>query len=55
MVGDTAVISFAYEMLYERYRARSRATGRDLWVLVETGGEWLAIWRAMLDLAEQPA
>jgi uncharacterized protein (TIGR02246 family) len=55
VVGDTAVVSFTYEMVYERSGERSRATGRDLWVLVQIGGEWLAIWRTMLDLAEQPA
>jgi uncharacterized protein (TIGR02246 family) len=55
VVGDTAVVSFAYEMVYERSGQRSRATGRDLWVFIQQGGEWLAIWRTMLDLAEQPA
>jgi len=42
-------------MVYERSGERSRATGRDLWVFVRQGGEWVAIWRTMLDLAEQPA
>jgi uncharacterized protein (TIGR02246 family) len=55
VVGDTAVASFAYEMVYERSGQRSRATGRDLWVFVRQGDEWVAIWRTMLDLAEQPA
>jgi len=55
VVGDAAVASFAYEMVYERSGKRSRATGRDLWVFVRQGGEWVAIWRTMLDLAEQPA
>jgi uncharacterized protein (TIGR02246 family) len=55
VVGDTAVVSFAYEMAYERSGQRSRATGRDLWVFVREGGGWIAIWRTMLDLAEQPA
>ena len=45
----------AYEMLYERSGKRSRATGRDLWVFVRQGGEWIAAWRTMLDLTEQPA
>ncbi len=55
VVGDTAVASFTYEMVYERSATRSRATGRDLWVFVRQDGEWVAIWRTMLDLAEQPA
>jgi len=55
VIGDTAVASFTYEMVYERSGKRSRATGRDLWVFTRQGGEWVAIWRTMLDLAEQPA
>jgi Domain of unknown function (DUF4440) len=55
VVGHTAVVSFTYEMVYERSGNRSRATGRDLWVFVRQGDEWVAIWRTMLDLAEQPA
>jgi len=55
VIGDAAVASFVYEMVYERTGARSRAKGRDLWVFARQGDEWLAIWRTMLDLAEQPA
>jgi ketosteroid isomerase-like protein len=55
VVGETGVVSFRYEMLYERSSERYRATGRDLWVFEKTGGTWLAVWRAMLDLAESPA
>jgi uncharacterized protein (TIGR02246 family) len=55
VVGDTAVVSFTFEMVYERAGQRSRGTGRDLWVFVRQVGEWVAIWRTMLDLAEQPA
>jgi hypothetical protein len=55
VIGDTAVASFAYEMVYERNGKRSRATGRDLWVFARQKGSWLAVWRTMLDLAEQPA
>ncbi len=55
VIGDTAVVSFTYEMVYESSEKRSCATGRDLWVFVRQGGEWIAVWRTMLDLAEQPA
>jgi uncharacterized protein (TIGR02246 family) len=55
VVGDTAVVSYAYEMVYERSGQRNRATGRDLWVFDRQEGVWLAVWRTMLDLAEQPA
>jgi hypothetical protein len=55
VVGDTAVVSFRYEMLYERSAKRYRATGRDLWVFARHGETWLAVWRAMLDSNENPA
>jgi len=55
VIGDTAVVSFTYEMLYERSGTRSRATGRDFWVFNRQEGEWIAVWRTMFDLAEQPA
>jgi ketosteroid isomerase-like protein len=51
-VGQTGVVSFRYQMLYERSGQRYRATGRDLWVFEKTGERWLAVWRAMLDLNE---
>jgi uncharacterized protein (TIGR02246 family) len=55
VAGDAAVATFRYEMVYERAGAKYRATGRDLWVFVRQGGEWLAMWRAMLDAQEAPA
>jgi uncharacterized protein (TIGR02246 family) len=55
VIGDTAVAAVAFDMVYERSGARYRATGRDLWVFGRQGGEWLAVWRTMLDVAEQPA
>jgi hypothetical protein len=55
VVGDTAVVSFDYQMVYARSGERYRATDRDLWVFARHGGEWLAVWRTMLNLQEQPA
>jgi ketosteroid isomerase-like protein len=55
VVGDTAIAGFRYEMTYERDGQRSRATGRDLWVFAREGGQWLAVWRTIFDMAEQPA
>jgi uncharacterized protein (TIGR02246 family) len=55
VVGDAAVATYTYEMVYERDGARYRATGRDLWVFTRQAGNWLACWRTMLDFAEQPA
>ena len=55
VIGDTAVITFQYTMSYQRSGGRYRATGRDLWVFRDRDGNWIAIWRAMLELDEQPA
>jgi hypothetical protein len=52
--ADTAIVSFAFKMVYERLGARYRSTGRDFWVFSHRGDDWLAVWRTMFDLAEQP-
>jgi uncharacterized protein (TIGR02246 family) len=51
--GDVGVVSFVYEMVYERAGTHYRAIGRDLWVFSRQGDIWLAVWRAMVDVAEQ--
>jgi ketosteroid isomerase-like protein len=55
VAGATAVVSFRYEMVYERSGERYRATGRDLWVFEDQAGVWIAVWRTMLELEETPA
>jgi ketosteroid isomerase-like protein len=55
VVGDVAVATFRYDMIYERAGKRSRSTGRDLWVLQAQAGNWIAVWRAMLEMEEQAA
>lgn len=55
IAGETAVVTFRYEMVYERSGERYRAQGRDLWVFHAQGDEWVAVWRTMLDVEEQPA
>jgi hypothetical protein len=55
VVGDAAVVSFRYEMVYERSGERYRATGRDLWVFQNEAGAWIAVWRTMLDMEENAA
>jgi uncharacterized protein (TIGR02246 family) len=54
VVGNTAIVSFQFEMIYERGGSRYRSTGRDLWVFEDRANRWLAVWRTMLDLAEEP-
>jgi len=55
LAGETAVVNFGYEMLYERSAEQYRVTGRDLWVFQKHGAAWLAVWRTMLDLNETAA
>jgi ketosteroid isomerase-like protein len=55
VTGDTAVATYTFEMVYERSGGRYRSTGRDFWIFARQGDAWLAVWRTMLDLAEQPA
>jgi hypothetical protein len=54
-VGCSAVVSYGYEMTYERDGGCYRATGRDLWVFCREHGEWLATWRTMVGVDEKPA
>jgi ketosteroid isomerase-like protein len=54
-VGDTAVASFQFDMVYEREGSRYHCTGRDFWVFTRSAGQWLACWRTMLDMQEEPA
>jgi hypothetical protein len=55
VAGKTAVASFQYEMVYERSGELYRSTGRDLWVFQCQGDTWIAVWRTMLDIREEPA
>ena len=54
VAGSAAVVTFRYEMLYERDSTQFRSTGRDLWVFQSQGAAWIAVWRTMLDLEENP-
>jgi uncharacterized protein (TIGR02246 family) len=53
VVGDQAIATYAYGITYRRGGRRWRATGRDLWILARRNGPWQAVWRTMLDLAEE--
>jgi ketosteroid isomerase-like protein len=52
--GATAVASYAFEMTYERNGDKYLSKGRDLWVFTQRQDEWVAVWRTMLDLTEEP-
>lgn len=53
VIGNVAVATYQFAMLYERAAYRERSTGRDVWVFERSGGKWIAVWRTMLDLHEE--
>lgn len=52
VIGDVAIASFRFFMVYERATYRERSTGRDMWVFERSGTRWRAVWRTMTDLQE---
>jgi ketosteroid isomerase-like protein len=55
VIADTAVVTFGYKMLYERSGQRYRSTGQDFWIFRKREDCWLAVWRTMLGIVEEPA
>jgi hypothetical protein len=55
VIGETAIASFTFEMIYERGGGKYLCKGRDLWIFSKVAGEWKAVWRTMLDVTEGPA
>lgn len=54
VVGDTGVVSFAFDMVYAREGEAWRSTGRDLWVFRRAPDGWRAVWRVLLEREEEP-
>jgi hypothetical protein len=54
VLDGSGVASYSFEMVYEREGVPYRCKGRDLWVFTRRDGDWLAVWRTMLDVTEQP-
>ena len=52
VIGDCTVVSFQFEMLYERAKYRERSKGRDLWIFQYISDKWVAVWRTMMELEE---
>jgi len=53
VIEDCAIATFRFKMLYERATYREASTGRDLWVFRKQGDRWIAVWRTMMELAEE--
>ena len=43
IAGNTAVVTFRYDMVYELSGERYNSTGRDLWVFQNHGSTWIAV------------
>ena len=52
VIGNSAVITFKFEMVYERTNYRDKSTGRDFWIFERQDNNWVAVWRTMLDLKD---
>ncbi len=53
IVGDVAIASFHFAMIYERSACREHSTGRDIWAFERRDERWLAVWRTMTELHEE--
>ena len=54
VIGDAAVASYRFELIYTRDDIIHRSAGRDLWIFHRTADGWKAVWRTMLELEDQP-
>lgn len=52
LFGDTAVVSYRYELIYTLADTRYQDAGQDVYVFVRNDGQWQAAWRALLSAAE---
>lgn len=48
--GNTASVSYDFDISYEMEGKNYNDTGRDLFIFscVETGGRWMAVWRILV-------
>jgi hypothetical protein len=50
--GDTAVVSYGFEIIYEMDGETYHETGNDLFVLAHQGDRWRAVWRTLFPFAQ---
>ncbi len=46
--GDTAIVTYHFDIGYEMDGELSRDTGHDLFVLKRDAGEWKVVWRTLI-------
>ena len=52
LVGNCAIATYNFEMIYETKSYRAKSKGRDFWIFEKTENSWKAVWRTMMDLEE---
>jgi len=52
IIGNCAIATFKFEMIYERTKYRDKSIGRDFWIFERQGNNWAAVWRTMMELNE---
>jgi hypothetical protein len=50
---SAAVVSFRFDLTYERSQQKFRSTGRDIWIFQKHESLWKAIWRTMIDMNDE--
>lgn len=51
---DAALAEIAFDMTYTRAGTAWRSHGIELWALERRGSGWIAFWRTMQELTEEP-
>lgn len=52
---SAALAEIAFDMTYTRAGTEWRSHGIELWALERRGAGWIAFWRTMQELTEEPA
>lgn len=53
VIGNVAVATFHFDMLYSRAAYRERSQGHDLWVFEREEDRWIAVWRALVEASAE--
>jgi hypothetical protein len=51
--GDTAIVSYQFNIVYVMNEKTYSETGRDLFVFNKENDKWLAVWRTLVNVEEK--
>ena len=54
VIGETAVVTYLFEIYYEINNQAYREKGRDVFVLSKETGSWKVVWRTLTDIESLP-